>query len=123
MSRIGQKPVALPAGVQVELSGRDVRAKGPKGELAMTLVDEVEAKMEEGAVVVLPQAVSPTSPRVSPLLMQKLSPSTALMSAILLRRTPPVTGKYLRRFSTLTRQGFSMSTQAKASCPSASPAR
>ncbi len=58
MSRIGLKPVVLPDGVQVELAGRDVHAKGPKGELALTLVDEVEAKMEDGAVVVLPRGDS-----------------------------------------------------------------
>ncbi len=58
MSRIGQKPVVLPDGVQVELTGREVQAKGPKGELALRLADEVDAKMEDGAVVVLPRGNS-----------------------------------------------------------------
>ena len=58
MSRIGQKPVVLPDGFQVELTGREVQAKGPKGELALRLADEVDAKMEDGAVVVLPRGNS-----------------------------------------------------------------
>ncbi|HZY41816.1 MAG TPA: 50S ribosomal protein L6 [Anaerolineae bacterium] len=33
MSRIGKKPVLLPAGVQVKINGSDVHVKGPKGEL------------------------------------------------------------------------------------------
>ena len=55
MSRIGQKPVPLPDGVSVELEGRKFRAKGPKGELSLTLVDEVEASLQDGAVVVAPR--------------------------------------------------------------------
>jgi hypothetical protein len=31
MSRIGKKPVLLPAGVQVKINGSDVHVKGPKG--------------------------------------------------------------------------------------------
>ncbi len=58
MSRIGQKPVVLPDGVQVELTGRAVQAKKPKGELELRLADEVDAKMEDGAVVVLPRGNS-----------------------------------------------------------------
>jgi large subunit ribosomal protein L6 len=44
MSRIGKKPVLLPAGVQVKINGSSVHVKGPKGELtrsfdpAMTIV-------------------------------------------------------------------------------------
>jgi large subunit ribosomal protein L6 len=33
MSRIGKKPVLIPAGVQVKINGSDVHVKGPKGEL------------------------------------------------------------------------------------------
>jgi len=58
MSRIGQKPVAIPSGVTVELSGQELKAKGPKGELAMTFVDEVEAKREDDNIVVLPRGKS-----------------------------------------------------------------
>ena len=34
MSRVGRKPVAIPAGVTVEVAGGRVRVKGPKGDLS-----------------------------------------------------------------------------------------
>ncbi len=56
MSRIGKRAVAIPSGVDVTLDGRDLKAKGPKGELSMTLVDEVLAKLDDdGGVVVEPR--------------------------------------------------------------------
>jgi large subunit ribosomal protein L6 len=55
MSRIGKNPVAVPAGVQVSLDGQNISVKGPKGQLAMRLVDEMEAKLEGGKVSVLPR--------------------------------------------------------------------
>lgn len=55
MSRIGQRPVPVPQGVTVELSGQDVTAKGPKGELSMTLVEEMLASMEDEEIVVKPR--------------------------------------------------------------------
>jgi large subunit ribosomal protein L6 len=55
MSRIGKKPVVVPAGVSVSLDGQNIAVKGPKGELKMLLVDEVLAKLEQGAVKVDPR--------------------------------------------------------------------
>jgi large subunit ribosomal protein L6 len=55
MSRIGKNPVVVPAGVQVSLDGQNISVKGPKGQLAMRLVDEMEAKLEGGKVSVLPR--------------------------------------------------------------------
>ena len=37
MSRIGKKPVAIPGGVKVEVSGNQVTAKGPAGELLLAV--------------------------------------------------------------------------------------
>jgi large subunit ribosomal protein L6 len=45
MSRIGKKPVALPKGVTASVEGKTVKVKGPKGELSVTLVEEVDAKL------------------------------------------------------------------------------
>ncbi len=42
MSRIGKKAVPIPAGVTVTLEGQKVAVKGPKGELAWTVVDDIE---------------------------------------------------------------------------------
>lgn len=55
MSRIGKQPVVVPKGVDVTVSGQDVSAKGPKGALALTLVDEVEAVREDGTIAVRPR--------------------------------------------------------------------
>ncbi len=53
MSRIGRMPVAVPAGVTVEIAENNVvTVKGPKGTLTRTLVPEMEIKMEDGHVVV-----------------------------------------------------------------------
>ena len=35
MSRIGRTPVAIPAGVDVTISGREVTVRGPRGVLSM----------------------------------------------------------------------------------------
>jgi large subunit ribosomal protein L6 len=58
MSRIGKNPVPVPAGVQVSLDGQNISVKGPKGQLALRLVDEMEAKLEGGKVSVLPREKS-----------------------------------------------------------------
>lgn len=41
MSRIGKKPVVVPSGVTLTLEGQTVSVKGPKGQLAWTVADEV----------------------------------------------------------------------------------
>jgi large subunit ribosomal protein L6 len=48
MSRIGKKPVALPSGVTVTVEGQTVTVKGPKGQLAWTVADEIEVTQENG---------------------------------------------------------------------------
>ena len=53
MSRIGRMPVAIPAGVTVEIAeGNKVTVKGSKGTLVRELPKEMEIKMEDGHVVV-----------------------------------------------------------------------
>ena len=56
MSRIGKKPIPVPKNVTAAVDGQKVTVKGPKGQLSLTLVDDVEIKMEDGAVVVRPRA-------------------------------------------------------------------
>ncbi len=46
MSRIGKKAVAIPSNVQVTVDGQTVTVKGPKGQLAWTIADEIEVKQE-----------------------------------------------------------------------------
>ena len=53
MSRIGRMPIAIPAGVTVEIAeNNNVTVKGPKGTLARALAPEMEIKIEDGHVVV-----------------------------------------------------------------------
>jgi len=52
MSRIGRLPISIPAGVDVKIDGQAVTVKGPKGELSLTVASPIEAKVEEGSVVV-----------------------------------------------------------------------
>jgi len=54
MSRIGKKPVPVPAGVTATIEGRQLSVKGPKGTLTMALQDEVTYAVEDGGVVVQP---------------------------------------------------------------------
>ena len=55
MSRIGKKPVALPKGVTAKVDGQTVSVKGPKGELSLTLIDDVTVKMGDDGIEVAPR--------------------------------------------------------------------
>ena len=61
MSRIGKKPVQIPAGVTATVDGQKVSVKGPKGELHFVVNDEVLVKMESGAIAVDPRDASKTA--------------------------------------------------------------
>lgn len=54
MSRIGKKPVPVPAGVTATVDGQKVTAKGPKGELFFVANDEVKVELNDNAVSVTP---------------------------------------------------------------------
>jgi large subunit ribosomal protein L6 len=54
MSRIGKKPVQVPAGVTASITGQTVTMKGPKGELKYVVNDEVVIKLEDDTVAVTP---------------------------------------------------------------------
>ncbi|MCV7409116.1 50S ribosomal protein L6 [Mycobacterium florentinum] len=53
MSRIGKKPIPVPAGVDVTIDGQKVSVKGPKGTLDLTVAEPITvARSEDGAIVV-----------------------------------------------------------------------
>jgi large subunit ribosomal protein L6 len=52
VSRIGKKPVEIPAEVTVTLDGNTVTVKGPKGQLTRSFRDAVEIKHENDTLVV-----------------------------------------------------------------------
>lgn len=55
MSRIGKHPVAIPSGVEVQLSGRTLSAKGSLGALQLVVSDEVTASIADRAVTIAPK--------------------------------------------------------------------
>jgi large subunit ribosomal protein L6 len=52
MSRIGRLPIAVPSGVTVDIDGRAVKVKGPKGELSLNVAAPIEVALEDGQVLV-----------------------------------------------------------------------
>jgi len=55
MSRIAKKPIEVPSGVEVNLNGREVSAKGPKGTLTATLHEAVELTREDNVLTLSPR--------------------------------------------------------------------
>ena len=52
MSRIGRLPIEIPSGVTVAADGQVVSVKGPKGELALTVANPIEVKIDDSQVLV-----------------------------------------------------------------------
>ena len=52
MSRIGRKPITVPAGVDVKIDGSTVTVKGPKGTLTLTFRPEMGIKQEGSEILV-----------------------------------------------------------------------
>ncbi|NQV05397.1 50S ribosomal protein L6 [bacterium] len=52
MSRIGNSPITLPAGVDVAISGREVKVKGSQGTLSHVLPESISLSVEDGVLTV-----------------------------------------------------------------------
>jgi large subunit ribosomal protein L6 len=53
MSRIGRKPITVPAGVEIKIEGQTVKVKGPKGSLEQTLVEPIAVERgDDGELLV-----------------------------------------------------------------------
>ncbi len=55
MSRVGKRPVPVPSGVTATVDGQVVKMKGPKGQLQFVVHDDVEVKLDNGAIKVDPR--------------------------------------------------------------------
>ncbi len=55
MSRIGKKPIAIPAGVKVAINGNVVEVQGPKGKLATTVPTGIKVEQQDGHIVAIRQ--------------------------------------------------------------------
>ena len=52
MSRIGNKPITVPEGVEVKLDGQKITVKGPKGTLEREINNNISVKLENGVITV-----------------------------------------------------------------------
>ncbi len=52
MSRIGNKPITVPSGVEVKLDGQNITVTGPKGTLKREIHKNISVKVEENTIVI-----------------------------------------------------------------------
>ena len=52
MSRIGNKPINVPEGVEVKVEGQHITVKGPKGTESVTYRNEVKVSVVENNIIV-----------------------------------------------------------------------
>jgi large subunit ribosomal protein L6 len=55
MSRIGKKTIAIPSGVTLTVDGQTVTVKGPKGQLAWTIAEEIELRQDADGLTLAPR--------------------------------------------------------------------
>ena len=56
MSRVGKKPVPVPAGVTAKVDGQSVSVKGPKGELHFTVPEDCSVELANNEIAVNPRS-------------------------------------------------------------------
>ncbi len=52
MSRIGNRPIDVPSGVEIKIAGGEVQVKGPKGNLSCGMPDGISAEFEDGTLTI-----------------------------------------------------------------------
>src|ERR1035437_1287398 len=55
MSRIGKKPIDIPEGVKTEISDKEIKVSGPKGELTQFIHHEIKIESKDGKILVYPK--------------------------------------------------------------------
>ena len=63
MSRIGRKPITVPAGVTVELNGQLVKVTGPKGSLELTILPGIKIEQDAGVITLSKEVETPETGR------------------------------------------------------------
>lgn len=64
MSRIGRKPITVPAGVTVELNGQFVKVTGPKGTLELNILPGIKIVQDAGVLNVSKEVETPETGRL-----------------------------------------------------------
>ncbi len=70
MSRVGKNPVSLPGGVEASVNGQEVKVKGPKGELALVIHDDVTVTKDENGIVLKQRVDSMRARKLWPTMRQ-----------------------------------------------------
>lgn len=52
MSRIGNRVLQIPSGVNVDIADNTIKVKGPKGELNYTFEESITARVDDGKIIV-----------------------------------------------------------------------
>jgi large subunit ribosomal protein L6 len=52
MSRIGRRPIAIPAGVEIDVDGPRITVRGPKGEISRSVPAAIQVRIDDGHVLV-----------------------------------------------------------------------
>jgi large subunit ribosomal protein L6 len=52
VSRVGRKPITIPAGITVKTAGQEISVKGPKGELQATIHPAISVDLADGVLTV-----------------------------------------------------------------------
>jgi large subunit ribosomal protein L6 len=55
MSRIGKKPITIPAGVEVKIDKDTLEVKGPKGKLSMKLFSQINVEIKDNEILLTPR--------------------------------------------------------------------
>jgi len=55
MSRIGKKPIEIPQGVKTEITEKEIKVSGPKGELKQVIHPEIKVESKDGKILVSPK--------------------------------------------------------------------
>jgi len=62
MSKIGKKPIEIPQNVTITVEAPMIKIKGPKGELSFKIPREIEVKLNEKQLLILPVGKSKKVP-------------------------------------------------------------
>jgi large subunit ribosomal protein L6 len=55
MSRIGKKPIDIPEGVKTEITDREIKVSGSKGELSQVIHHEIKIEVKDNQILVAPK--------------------------------------------------------------------
>jgi len=62
MSKIGKKPIQIPTGITIDIKMPVVKVSGPKGELSFALPKEIELRLNDKELLVIPVGKSKKTP-------------------------------------------------------------